>query len=542
MGISKRRAIGSLMAAASIVFLGVLTAGIVAGQSNTWVRQFGTSFTDKAAAVSVDQSGYIYIAGHTAGRLMDQTRIGGDSDAYVLKVDSLGNPVWARQFGSVGADIAWSVAVGAGGDLFLAGQMAQAPPNRAAVSGFATAFLRKFSSDGTELWARQFGAPGRAWATGVAVDPAGNSYVVGQTEEALPGQTSFGSKDAFIRSYDPNGNERWTRQFGAGGGDFAAAVAADGLGNIFVAGSSGGEITLIGQGHQVTIRPFVRKYRPDGTLVWERRPHIFGFARFLAAAVDSQGGLYVAGWVSGSLSGQTQAGGTDAFVTKINGEGNDIWTHQFGTPKEDRALGIAVDETGASYAVGWTRGLFPGQIGLGEGSLLERRDAFIHKMDSQGNGLWTRQVGTPLAQLANGVVTDGAGSLYVVGETRGPLLGQASQGTVDAFLLKLDAGPAGDTVEVQATAMPTIAESGAVSTVPPTKSNPTNLPPITPISSPTIAPVPEVPGTSACSAPQLGGGPVQLAWFLVTMIPAALAAAGGRSRHGRGSTLDEELP
>ena len=43
-------------------------------------------------------------------------------------------------------------------------------------------------------------------------------YIGGGT---LPGQTTAGGIDAFVRKYDPNGTEMWTRQFGTAGDDFA---------------------------------------------------------------------------------------------------------------------------------------------------------------------------------------------------------------------------------------------------------------------------------------------------------------------------------
>ncbi len=534
MGISKWRVIGLFVAVASTAVLLAVSVGIAAGQGNPWVRLFGSPFPDEAMAVSVDHLGNIYITGRTGGRLMDQTRSGGDSDAYVFKFDPSGNPVWARQFGTVGTDTAWSVAVSRGGDIFVAGQTAQPPPNRAYILGFSIAFLRKFSGDGTELWARQFGTPGGVLATGVTVDSTGNSYVVGQTEEALPGQTSFGRKDAFIRSYDAGGNERWTRQFGGDGGDFAAAVASDGSGNTFVAGSIGGEIERRGRGTQMTISPFVHKFGPDGTSLWERRFDMFGFAEFSGAAVDSLGSIYLTGWVSGSAPGQTQAGGTDAFVTKMDGDGRDVWTQQFGTNLEDRALGITVDEGGNSYSVGWTRGQFPNQTDLGERTLLERKDAFIHKIDFQGNALWTRQFGTPSPQHANAVTAVGDGSLFIVGNTTGTLLGQTALGTVDGFLMKQEVGPPGDPLE----ALPTARPASAVSTVPPTPLDPARLTPGTPVTPPTVTPIDRAPNTSACSAPLVTGGPIPIGWILLTMIPASLAASGWRKRRWcKGSLL-----
>jgi len=89
----------------------------------------------------------------------------------------------------------------------------------------------------------QFGTSESDFAGGVAIDGAGNVYVVGNIQQgALPGQTSLGDADAYLRKYDGQGNELWTRQFGtsrqsgAQGEDQASAVVVDDTGNAYVAG------------------------------------------------------------------------------------------------------------------------------------------------------------------------------------------------------------------------------------------------------------------------------------------------------------------
>ena len=58
----------------------------------------------------------------------------------------------------------------------------------------------------------QFGTPDSDYATGVAIDGASNVYVVGDIQQgALPGQTSLGAADAYLRKYDGQGKEIWTR-------------------------------------------------------------------------------------------------------------------------------------------------------------------------------------------------------------------------------------------------------------------------------------------------------------------------------------------
>jgi hypothetical protein len=52
-------------------------------------------------------------------------------------------------------------------------------------------------------------------------------YVVGAAAGALPGQIYSGIADVFVRKYDLNGNELWTRQFGTPAVDLAIGVSVD---------------------------------------------------------------------------------------------------------------------------------------------------------------------------------------------------------------------------------------------------------------------------------------------------------------------------
>jgi len=114
--------------------------------------------------------------------------------------------------------------------------------------GLSGAFVRKYTGDGDELWSRQYGTQVSAKANGVAVAAAGNVYVVGQVEGALPGQRHIGRSDAFIRAYDDSGNELWTGQFGTSDSDFALDVAVNEAGSVYVVGWSRSEVEMPVQG------------------------------------------------------------------------------------------------------------------------------------------------------------------------------------------------------------------------------------------------------------------------------------------------------
>ena len=88
------------------------------------------------------------------------------------------------------------------------------------------------------LWTRQFGTRHDEDAAGLAVDASGNVFVTGSTSGQLPGQTSFGFSDAWVRKYDDSGNEVWTRQFGSSeeGADSGEGAAVDSQGNLLLVG------------------------------------------------------------------------------------------------------------------------------------------------------------------------------------------------------------------------------------------------------------------------------------------------------------------
>ena len=136
----------------------------------------------------------VYVAGQTRGTLPGQTSSGG-RDAFVRKYDSAGTEVWTRQFGTFAVDQASGVSVDSSG-VYVAGFTGGTLPGQSS-AGFTDAFVRKYDLAGTEVWTRQFGSPSLDEARGVSVDSSG-VYVAGQTRSTLPGQTSAGSIDAFV--------------------------------------------------------------------------------------------------------------------------------------------------------------------------------------------------------------------------------------------------------------------------------------------------------------------------------------------------------
>jgi len=406
----------------SVLAMALLPAAAL-GQGIEWIRQFGTPDYDTMARPPAAADGCVYVAGYTSGTLPGQMQTG-TTDAYVRKYDSRGIEIWTRQFGLDREALrGWGVTVGPGESVYVTGDTTGTFPGEVSL-GPRDGFLRKYDPDGNDIWTRQFGSDRWEDVYGVAVVPGGAIYVVGETSGALPGQTRVGGTDVFICKYDAGGNLIWIRQFGTPLSDHARGVAADPDGNAYVAGVLE-EITP-GWGDFL-----LRKYDPSGAEIWSERFCAAPDSCWASAvSVDADGNPHIAGGVRGTLPGQTRTGFSDAFVRKYDPDGAEIWTRQFGTAPSALAYGVAVDAVGGVWVGGAVRGAFPGHASAGS------EDIFLRKYDVAGDELWTCQLGSPAYDAGLGLSVDPTGNAYLSGQTRGALPGQTHAGDWDVFLAK----------------------------------------------------------------------------------------------------------
>jgi hypothetical protein len=136
--------------------------------------------------------------------------------------------------------------------------------------------------------------------------------------------------------------------------------------------------------------------------------------------------VYVAGFTDGVLPGETNAGSVDAFLRRLDSQGNEVWQVQFGTSGDEGAVGVAMDSTGL-YVAGSIDGRFPGEATVGS------EDGSLAKYGFDGTPIWVAQFGTRQWDVVSSVVADGSG-VYVLGYTEGVFSGEVRHGNSDLFL------------------------------------------------------------------------------------------------------------
>lgn len=367
-----------------------------AAGAEVWTRQIGTSRFDGISKIAVSKTS-LYVAGITDGTFSGQSSAGG-FDIFIRQYDTNGNAGWTRQLGTTGFDFVLKIAAHATG-VYVFGFTSGAFPSQMSVGG-SDFFLAKLDSAGTLLWVRQFGTSGNDPAVfslgGVAVDDTG-VYVGSTVPFALPGQTSIGDNDAFLRKYHHDGIELWTSQFGTACSEVLTGVAVH-SNNVYVAGATTGKMT----------DPF----SPRCT-----NPPIPN---------NNNGDVLT------------------TFVQQWTAHGTMLWTQQYegssGNTGFSLAIGIAVNDTGLFVASEAIRPRNPEALDSACPVGNPAEDIHVRMYDLQGEELWTQQIGSTASDTPSGIALNATG-VYVAGVTFCQLAGQISAGSADAVVIKLSPTP-----------------------------------------------------------------------------------------------------
>jgi hypothetical protein len=168
----------------------------------------------------------------------------------------------------------------------------------------------------------------------------------------------------------------------------------------------------------------------DGTLAWSQLWGSPSDDYAYAACADAADHVYVAGYAKGGFDGQTNAGAEDLCLTRFTRDGARVWSRIWGSSAGDFGYGVVADTGAYVYVAGYTAGAFDGQTNTGG------KDLCLTKFSAAGGRQWTRIWGSPLDESGWAASADGAGNIYVAGETFGGFDGQTNAGFTDLCLTK----------------------------------------------------------------------------------------------------------
>ena len=170
----------------------------------------------------------------------------GNDDIFVLKFDVAGNPVWAKSAGGSSSDQGKGIAVDSSGNSYVTGYFNSSSINFGATTftnaGGYDLFVIKYNSIGNVVWAKNAGGGGYDYSFAIAVDGSGNSQVAGYFYSPsiafdTATLTNVGGSDIFVVKYDTSGDVVWAKRAGNGGSENCIGIALDSNGNSYITGS-----------------------------------------------------------------------------------------------------------------------------------------------------------------------------------------------------------------------------------------------------------------------------------------------------------------
>jgi hypothetical protein len=277
----------------------------------------------------------------------------------------------------------------------------------------------------TLIWGKQYGSDKDEYSMNHVTDQKGNIYLSGRTTGVIADK-NFGKTDGFLTKIDSSGKVLWSRQFGTAEEDDVQWSAIDNSGNIYLTGSTMGAMDKMNFGKEDL---FIVKYNQDGLLVWTKQFGTDSTDVGKGIYVDDKGNIYITGYTLGKL-GESSFGKTDAFLLKLDPEGNLIFCHQFGTPTDDYSYAITGSNLSGIFVCGSTWGDIGGK---NKGFI----DGFIGQFTTLGKPVKYTQFGSEGFDIAMNLILDDENNIYVGGSTSGDYAAK-QKGEGDCFLLKLN--------------------------------------------------------------------------------------------------------
>lgn len=340
---------------------------------------------------------------------------------------------WTKLVGASGTETPSTVVSSPSGAIYVGGWTKNALYGGSFSGGDFDGFIVKYNARGSRAWTRLPGSSGDDGVTDLAVDGTGTLFVGGETDRDIFGRKGKGRDDGFVATYDASGTRNWMRYIGSSDWEDLEAIDVAPSGALYAVGYSGSG--LYGRRYNGgRWDAYVVKFGPGGNREWTRMIGTAGPDYGYAVTVDASNNVYVGGQALGPLHGESYTDGGDAFVVKYDSTGHRVWTRLFGGTYLDEVLSLSFDGAGHLYVSGQTGADLFGRTGAGS------QDGFVSKYKIDGTRLWTRLIGSSERDLVKGVTTVGPAGVVATGYVGGRLpKTQYRGGDSDAFLVGIDA-------------------------------------------------------------------------------------------------------
>ncbi|TWO32134.1 hypothetical protein E1J38_009920 [Seonamhaeicola sediminis] len=325
-----------------------------------WQKTYGGMDDDRGSDIIQTSDGGYLILGSSTSSDGDVSKNNGFNDFWILKTNSFGNIIWEKNFGFSGADNGLSIIQTQDSGFLIVGVLdvtASGGQGNTKLSSKRHAggdyWSIKLNVAGSLEWSKYFGGTFTDTPYDVVQTSDKGYIIVGSSDSAdVDVENNKGSYDFWIIKISETGELVWKNSFGGSQADEARGIIKTNDGNYLVIGDTRSDDKDVSM-NKGAADFWVIKMSPIGELIWEKT---FGGSSFDAARSISKtqdGGFIICGSSrSGDIDVSNNKGQNDAWVIKINNNGELLWQKNIGGTEVDLAYDVIELNDGSALVVG----------------------------------------------------------------------------------------------------------------------------------------------------------------------------------------------
>ncbi|MFX1321180.1 MAG: SBBP repeat-containing protein [Promethearchaeota archaeon] len=294
-----------------------------------WNRTFNQQGDDIAYSITIDSGNNIYVGGTSEDN--------GDNDLIIIKYNNLGDYLGNITWDNGPNDVCVGIALDSAENIYATGYSFNMSNEFD-----SDLILIKFDNLGNVQYNYTWGRNREDFGSRIVLDSSNNIYLTGQYARSS-------GTDICLLKYNNLGVFQWNRTLDKNNFEYGTGIALDSSENVYVSG-----ITLVGSPTNYDM--VLIKYNNAGTMLWNRTWGKTGVEITTDIAINSEDTIYLAGFVNYSAAQLN-----DFCLVQFNANGEQQYNHTWGGPKHDQWRAITVDSSNNIFLAGLT-----GSFGAGD--------------------------------------------------------------------------------------------------------------------------------------------------------------------------------
>jgi len=303
-----------------------------------WKKTFGGSSSDTAECIKNTLDGGYIVTGTTFSNDGDVSGNKGNGDIWVIKINANGGIQWQKTFGGSKTDTAASIEENPDGSYYILGSTYSNDGDVTQNTGESDFWLLKINSTGTIQWQKTFGSVANDYANKLERTTDGGIIFSGNSEFARVNAAS--TPEIYILKISNNGDLQWQKTFGGSSDDFVNQIISTKDGGYLFGGystSTDGDLSR-NLGH---LDMWVVKITADGTLSWQKSIGGVKWDIINSLQETSEGG-YIAIGETASVNNVFKEGKglIDIGIVKLSTNGTIEWSKTIGGSGAEKGIEV----------------------------------------------------------------------------------------------------------------------------------------------------------------------------------------------------------